>query len=234
MNNKEEQQFNKFGSLVSLGSILMVIISFSFAIFTSPKSGAYCPGRCIAYPYPNSTSLYPFDYIWMLLMSIALILYLILFTSIHFKEKKIFSHLAMNFALLATLTLVTNYLIQILVIQSSLVDGEQEGIALLTQYNVHGIFIAMEVIGYIFMVISFGFLIFTINGSSKEEKWISIILYVSVILSAISFILLYSLLGLNTNDSFEIVVILIPLTALIILGLLFSKYFKNSNIFVGD
>ena len=39
-------------------------------------------------------------------------------------------------------------------------NGETDGIALLTQYNGHGIFIAMEELGYITMSISFLFSLF--------------------------------------------------------------------------
>ena len=231
--NNQEQNFLIFSKWISLSTSLMVLISFSFAIFTTPKSGPNCTGSCVSYPYNDITKFFPGDYIWMILMSIAIMMYLIFFTCLHYKtnnSRKIFSQIALNFALLSTLTLVLNYVLQILVIQPSLSNGEEVGIALLTQYNVHGVFIAMEVIGYIFMAISFAFLVPTLDKTTKEERWIRIILMISVILSFISFVLLYSFYGLETGDKFEVVIIVITWSVLIIIGLLYYKIFKNYNL----
>jgi hypothetical protein len=70
-------------------------------------------------------------------------------------EKKIFSQLGLAFALIAATTLIIDYFVQISVIQPSLMNGETDEISLLTQYNPHGIFIALEDMGYLVMSVSF-------------------------------------------------------------------------------
>ena len=55
---------------------------------------------------------------------------------------------------MAALTLVGDYFVQLVVIQPSLHAGEADGISLLTQYNPHGLFIALEELGYLLMSLS--------------------------------------------------------------------------------
>ena len=233
MNNSDQKNIAKTGKWVALSTSLMVLISFSFAILTTPKAGTNCTGSCVSYPYKDISKFFPFDYLWMILMSIAIMIYLLLFTVIHYNtssSRKIFSQFAMNFAVLTTLTLVLDYFVQVLVIQASITNGEYEGIALLTQFNPHGIFIALEVIGYLFMVISFVFLIPAIEGKTKEEKWIRITLQISIVGSIVSLIVFYTIYGIDTGYRFEVAVIFFTWTALIIIGFLFYRYFKNKEI----
>ena len=233
MKNIEDKNLARTGKWVSLCTSVMVLISFSFAILTTPKSGPNCTSSCVSYPYTDIAKFFPFDYIWMTLMSIAILIYLLLFTVIHYNtssSKKIFSQFAMNFAILTSLTLVLNYLVQILVIQASVKNNEYEGMVLLTQYNPHGIFIALEVIGYLFMAISFAFLVPAIEGKTKEEKWIRITLILSTVFSFIALFVFYGIYGINTGDRFEVAVILFTWSALIIIGFLFYSYFKKQEV----
>jgi hypothetical protein len=59
--------------------------------------------------------------------------------------------LGIVFATISCTLLVGDYFIQISVIQPSLLKGETDGIALLTQYNPHGIFIALEEVVTLFV-----------------------------------------------------------------------------------
>jgi hypothetical protein len=96
-------------------------------------------------------------------MPLAMILvlsYLVLMVSIHAyasQDWKIFSQIGLSFAVIAALILLVDYFVQFSVVPISLMSGETEGIALLTQYNPHGIFIALEELGYILMSLSFLF-----------------------------------------------------------------------------
>ena len=113
-----------------------------------PPAGPYCPGDCMSYPYSDILSYYPRDYYWMYLAIFQLFGYLIFIVSNHFItriEKKLFSFLSVAFALVTTIVLLIAYFVQFSVVPMSMMKGETEGIALLTQYNGHGIFIAMEI-----------------------------------------------------------------------------------------
>ena len=62
-----------------------------------------------------------------------------------------------------------------------MMKGENEGIALLTQYNGHGIFIALEELGYITMSISLFFLAPVFSSSIRLEKSLRWILFLPFI-----------------------------------------------------
>ena len=75
-----------------------------------------------------------------------------------------------SFAAMSALVLSADYFIQVSVIQPSLLSGETEGIALLTQFNPHGIFIVLEEMGFLLMSISFVALIPVFSGTNALEK----------------------------------------------------------------
>lgn len=229
--NSSSQKEN-FSKWISLSTSASVLVSFCFAIIALPKSGANCTISCVQYPYLNIQNFFPNDYYWMPLASLAMMVYLMLFTSIYHStsdNKKVFSHIGLNFSILSSLILILNYLVQFLVVQASLNNSETEGIALLTQYNPHGLFIALETIGYLLMTVSFIFIIPSLDNDTKEEKWTRIVLLVSVFLTTISLIFFYSLFGLNIEDRFEVVIISVNWSTLIIIGFLYYKIFKNNE-----
>lgn len=138
----------KFGLYSSLSLTLLTLITWGVAMTAIPPAGPYCPGDCMSYPYSDILSYYPRDYYWMYLAIFQLFGYLIFIVSNHFItriEKKLFSFLSVAFALVTTIVLLIAYFVQFSVVPMSMMKGETEGIALLTQYNGHGIFIAMEI-----------------------------------------------------------------------------------------
>jgi hypothetical protein len=54
--------------------------------------------------------------------------------------------------------LLGGYFVQFSMVPVSLMNGQSEGIALLTQYNPYGVFIVLEELGYLLMSLSFVFL----------------------------------------------------------------------------
>jgi hypothetical protein len=58
-------------------------------------------------------------------------------------------------AAIAAGVLVTDYGIQVAVVQPSLIKGETAGIGLLSQNNPHGVFIALENVGYLLLGLAF-------------------------------------------------------------------------------
>jgi hypothetical protein len=71
-----------------------------------------------------------------------LVTYLNFMIFVHFiapTEKNIFSFIAIAFAIIASGILLSAYFIQFSVVPISLMKGETEGIALISQYNGHGL-----------------------------------------------------------------------------------------------
>lgn len=133
--------FYRFGFTVALLTSAITTITFAIAVMTPPLSGPFCTTGCFEYPYTDITGRFPRDYYWMYPAMLVFLMYLILMSCIHeyaATEKKLFSRLGLAVAIMSAGILITNYFIQVSVIQPSLLRGETDGIALLTQYNPHG------------------------------------------------------------------------------------------------
>jgi hypothetical protein len=87
-------------------------------------------------------------------------LFTILIVCLHFcvaPWAKPLSLIALCFSSISTVIISMDYFVQILVVQPSLQHRELDGIALLTQYNPRGLFIAFEDLGYLMLVAAFLF-----------------------------------------------------------------------------
>jgi hypothetical protein len=153
----ETKTIAKVGFYSAILTAVLTILSFAIAFATPPLSGPFCTGGCFTYPYSDIASRFPRDYFWMYPAMLLNVVYYVLMVAIHYfapLEKKIFSHIGMSFALLSMATFVIDYFLQVSVIQPSLLLGETDGIALLSQFNAHGVFIVLEEIAFIMMSLS--------------------------------------------------------------------------------
>jgi heme/copper-type cytochrome/quinol oxidase subunit 4 len=205
-------------------------VTFGFAISAVPISGSFCPGNCIEYPYLDSLANYPKDYIWMFLAIVQLFIYLVFILSIYYtspEDKKIASAAGVVFSIVAAIILMADYFVQFSVIPVSLKHNETEGIAILTQYNPHGIFIALEEIGYIAMSFSLAAIAFAFTGKSRLETYIRWIFLTGFIAAVVSFSGILIRYGIEREYRFEIVIISINWLVLLIGSLLLAKFFRK-------
>jgi len=98
---------------------------------------------------------------------------------------------------------------------------------LITQYNGHGIFIALEELGYITMSISFLFLAMVFSKKYRLEKAIRLILIISPLLTGLSFLLYSIKFGIDRSYRFEVATITINWLVTITIGILISILIKN-------
>ena len=229
-----EKMILKFGLYSSLSLVIMTIITWSFAMIAVPPAGPYCPGDCMSYPFLDILSYYPRDYYWMYLAVFQLFAYLLFVVSIHFIasiEKKLFSFVSVAFSLISSIVLLIAYFVQFSVVPMSMMKGETDGIALITQYNGHGIFIAMEDLGYIAMSISFLFLAFIFSMKNRLEKSIRLILIMAFLFTVVSFIYYSIEFGIDRSYRFEVATItinwLVTITAGILISILIKKRLKR-------
>ena len=144
------------------------------------------------------------------------------------ENKKIFSRIALIFCCISASILTVNYFIQVSVIQPSIINGEFDGIALLTQYNPHGVFIAAEEIGYLFMAVS---ILFLAPVFSKPEhlhravRWTAIISFALTILSLFIITIVY---GVNRGFTFELAIITIEFSVLLLVGIFTGILFRRA------
>jgi hypothetical protein len=228
LNNKTRTSF--YGFYAALFTAFLTLAAFVIALFTPPLSGPFCTGLCLQYPFSDSISRFPRDYYWMYPAILMILAYLVLIICIHVYtpgKKKLFSKVGLVFAILAAVILIADYFIQISVIQASLLHGETEGIAIFSQYNPHGVFIALEEVGLLLMSISFVSIAPVFKGTKRLEKSIRFVLMISFLLTFSAFILISVLYGIHREYRFEVAVITINWTTLIIVGILLSIQFRR-------
>lgn len=225
---------NKVGFYSSVLTALLTLVTFGFAITAIPISGTNCLENCIDYPYLNTVSQFPKDYLWMIPAIILLLAYTIWMVSIHHyaaPQKKIFSHIGLIFALMATLILIGDYFVQFSVVPVSLMNGETEGITLLTQYNPHGLFIVFEELGYLLMSTSFLFTAAVFPAKNRLEGTVRWVFVVGFVLALAALAVFSAMYGLDRKDRFEVTIISIDWLVLLIngvlVGLLFRKQLKG-------
>jgi hypothetical protein len=229
----ETKTIAKVGFYSAILTALLTILSFAIAYMTPPLSGPFCAGGCFTYPYSDIASRFPRDYYWMYPAMVLNVVYYILMVAIHYFapiEKKIFSHIGMSLALLAMATFNIDYFLQVSVIQPSLVLGETEGIALLSQFNAHGVFIVLEEIAFIMMSMSMLFMVPVFVGQTKSEKAIRWIFIGDFMLTAVSFVLFTVLYGIFREYRFEVAAFSINWLALVASGILLSVIFRKAMI----
>lgn len=207
--------------------------TFALAIATPPRSGPFCTMHsCVTAPYTDVAAFFPRDYLWMYPALLVTSLFVVFMACIHqyaSADKKLFSLIGMCFAVIATTVIMIDYFIQLIVIQPSLLKGETNGLSLVSQYNPHGIFIALEALGYLMMSVAFVFAASIFGGYDWLERTVRWLFIAGFTLAVGLLIVLSLLYGNDLDYRFEVVVIAIDWTVLIIAGALVSVIFKRAG-----
>ena len=231
-NVQSNPSIRKFGFISAVLTGLLTVVTFAIAINTPPISGTFCMEDCIDYPYHDIVDRFPRDYIWMfpaILLNIAFITLMVCYHYFVSNHKKIFSVTALIFAAISTTILNIDYFTQLVIIQPSIINAEFDGIAILTQYNPHGVFIALEEFGYLMMSISFLFAGIAYSSKLRFGKSLKWMLIIGFLLSVISLIYTRIYFGLNTGYLFEVVIITINWLVQLIFSIMISIVFYRTN-----
>ena len=92
------------GLYSAIFTVIITFVTFGLAIIAIPNSGAGCQESCFEYPYVNTLSEFPRDYLWMPPAMLLVVVYVILVVSIHAyaaQHKKIYGQIGLSFALIA-------------------------------------------------------------------------------------------------------------------------------------
>lgn len=206
----------------------MTLITFGFALTAVPISGANAPNGGLPYPYLDTLMQYPKDYRWMFFALALIICYLILMQTLQavaLPEHKLFGQISTKLATISGAILLVDYFLQLAVVPVSLMHNETNGLSLLTQYNPHGIFIALEELGYILMSLSFlaiAPIFYKKNSLDITIKWIFIS---TSIVNFLAFVAISIFYGLNRLDRFEVISLSICWLAIIVNSMLLLRYF---------
>jgi hypothetical protein len=218
------------GFYAAVLTTIITLITFGLAITAIPISGANCREGCITYPYLDTVSQFPRDYQWMLPAIGLVLVYVVLMVAIFAfapTQRKLFGHIGLLFALIASVTLLIDYFVQFSVVPISLMNNETEGITLITQYNSHGLFIALEELGYLMMSLSFLFMAFVFSTQNRLEAIVRRIFMGGFVLAGIALITVSMIYGLDRQDRFEVIIISIDWLVLLVNSILLSVMFRR-------
>jgi hypothetical protein len=220
----------RLGFWTALLTAAVTALAFGLAVTTLPVSGPFCTGRCVAYPYHDVAALVPHDYIWMYPALLLLGLFVMLMACLHqaaAEGRRLYSLIGLLFGAMAAAVLAVDYYIQIATLQPSIVNGEVEGLALITQYNPHGIFIALEELGYLLMSLAFLFAGFVFTGTTRLDRAIRWLLIGGAVAAFAAYGALSLIYGRGLEYRFEVAVITINWTLLVVVGVLLSAWFRR-------
>jgi len=230
---ESKKSYLTFGMYSAFLLSFLTIVTFGFAMMAIPPSGPYCPGNCMEYPYTDLLLYYPRDYYWMYLAILQVFAFTVFIVTNHYiahASRRLFTLLSISFTLISSTVLLIAYFTQFSVVPISVMKGETDGIALLTQYNDHGLFIAMEELGYITMSIALFFLAFAFSKSTRSERLIRIILIMQMVLTIIAFIFYSIKFGIERSYRFEVATITINWLVIIVVGIMIGLHFRKKLI----
>lgn len=223
---------NSFGYYISVFTAILTVVTFGIAVCTPPLSGPFCKGDCFQYPYHDILSRFPRDYYWMYPAILLSFSYMVMMITVHRSmpaERNLFSSVASGFAIISSIILSSDYFIQVSFIQPSLLAGETDGVAMMSQFNPHGVFIILEELGFITMGISFLFLVPAFGGPTRLEKSLRLTIIISFCLTVAAFIAISAVHGIMREYRFEVAVISITWLELIIVSVLLARYFRRRS-----
>lgn len=220
----------RFGFWAALGTAVTTLMTFGIAVFTPPLSGAFCQEGCFSYPYLDIAARFPRDYYWMFPAIAATLMYVAWMVALHQRaaaEKKSFSLFALVLAAMAALVVVGDYAIQLAVVQPSVLAGEADGISLLSQYNPHGLFIALEELGYVLMSVSLACMAPALSRTTRLERVVRWLFVGGFVVNAVALTWIVVSMGHSRGYLFEIIVIsidwLVVIATACMLALVFHR-----------
>ena len=199
------------------------------AIPTPARGGPFCVTGCVAYPYVDVAQFIPGDYLWLVPGILLAPIFVVLMACIHAyaaEARKTYSRIGLSFAVVYAVVILVDYFLQLTVVAPSLQAGETDGLSLFTQYDPHGLFIALEALGY--SVLTFALLfaapVFTGGPVERVTRWL---FGLSFVLAVVAFVGL-AVLG-HDLVAFEVTVLLITWIVLIASGVLLSVVFRRAG-----
>jgi hypothetical protein len=219
-----------FGFWAALATAVSAAVALAMAIMTPPRSGSFCTRDCITAPYTDVVRFVPRDYLWMYAACLMVASFVVLVASVHqsvAEPRRVFSLVGLSFALIAATAAMTDYFIQLAVLQPSLLMGQRDGLSLFSMYNPHGVFIALEDLAYLFMGVSFLSVAGALPPMGGILRATRITFLVAGVLAIVSLVGLAGFYGRDLGYRYEVAAISIDWLALTVSGALLAIAFRR-------
>jgi hypothetical protein len=201
-----------------------------------PRSGANCtggPDACLAYPYTDAAAYVPNDFLWMIpafLLGPLLVVLLVVLLDDVTAPRRALARIALQLATGSAALLMVDYYVQFTTVQASLVRGETGGgLSLLSQYNPHGIFIALEDLGYATMLTALAVAAPALPRATRPHRVLRRLLAIAGTLGALLLPVLLAALGRDLDYTYEVLAIAIAWTTLLATGILAAIIFRATG-----
>jgi hypothetical protein len=143
-------------------------------------------------------------------------------------DRKVVSTIGLCLAVASFTIIAVDYFIQLRTVQPALLNGEFDGLAIMSQYDPHGVYIALEELGFLAMGLSFAFLALVI-GSSRLERVTRWVYLASSALIVAAFVGMSWYFGFGLEYRFEVASIFLGWLTLMITGVLLAFVFRRST-----
>lgn len=175
------------------------------------RSGPNCTatdGSCIDYPYTDAVDYVPGDFTWMVAAFLLGPFVAAVVAALQDRvprSRRTLGALGLVFAGVSAAVLMVDYYVQFTTVQTSLVKGELDGgLSVLSQYNPHGVFVALEDVGYFTMSLAFLVTGFALAPSRRSERVLRRILVIVGAVGVVALPVLVATLGHEMQYFYEV------------------------------
>ncbi len=221
----------RVGFWAAILTVLLTAATAVAGVATPARSGPFCgptTWACVPAPYTDVAQFIPGDYLWLIPAILLVPVFVVLMAAVHgwaAEPQRIFSRIALAFALAYAIVIAVDYFAQFAVVIPSLQAGETEGLSLFTQYNPHGLFIAGEALGCLAMSLALLFAAPVFAGGRLERaiRWLFVGGFVLAVVALVG-------LWIVGGDliAFEVAVLSINWIVLIASGVLLGVIFRRA------
>ena len=223
---------DRIGFWAAILTAALAAVSFGVAVTTPPRTGPFAaPGSAIPFPYSAAAQFVPRDFLWMypaLLMMLAFLVLAVCVREHGVADRRVVGTIGLGLAVASFTIIAVDYFIQLRTVQPALLNGEFDGLAIMSQYNPHGVYIALEELGFLAMGLSFAFLALAI-GSSRLERVTRWVYLASSALIVAAFVGMSWYFGFGLEYRFEVAAIFLGWLTLMISGVLLAFVFRRST-----
>lgn len=229
---RQPEAGRRIGRVAGAATAVAGVVALGLGITTPPRSGPHCPSGCLSYPYDAAAHYVPGDFVWMigaLAMIAALVVLALAVREVATPDRWLAGAVASYLALLALGILAADYVMQLAVVAPSLVHGEGRDVLLLSMYNPHGVFIALEDAGYLLVAVALAAIAWVIPVTDRLTgaiRWTGTVVVVATIVALGWFV---ATEGANVDDQFEVAAIGCTWLGCIAMGAMLAGWFGRPS-----
>jgi len=148
----------RFAAVAAAVTALAATLALGVGVLTPPRGGVLCTSGCIPYPYTAAAPYVAADSVWIYPAIVMVLGFVAVAASLHglaAPARRAPALGALALSAIAAALLVGDYGVHLMVVVPSLAKGEGADVTLLSMYNPHGVFIALENAGYFTLGLAF-------------------------------------------------------------------------------